>query len=132
MILTVLEVDENFIFAQAFIFFLAGFETPGNVIACALYEIAKNQTVQETLVAEIREVVKNHKGEISFEALQSMKYLRQVISGQSRVDANSKSRQSIIRNNWETRVWITDILMREACIKTFSLTFRYTKKLFNT
>lgn len=78
------EIDDNFIFGQVFIFFLGGYESPGNALACALYQIAKNPKIQETLITEIRDVLQAHGGEASFEALQSMKYLRQVLSGNSR------------------------------------------------
>lgn len=75
------EVDLNFIAAQAFIFFLAGFETLGNILACALYEIAKQPNIQQTLFAEISDVLHKNNGEVTFEALQEMKYLRQVVAG---------------------------------------------------
>uniref|UniRef100_A0A1B6MJD0 Cytochrome P450 n=1 Tax=Graphocephala atropunctata TaxID=36148 RepID=A0A1B6MJD0_9HEMI len=74
------EIDDNFIVAQSFIFFLAGFESPGNVLACTLYEIAKQPHIQESLCQEIQTVLGRHGGEVSFDALQEMKYLRQVVS----------------------------------------------------
>ncbi|XP_054265945.1 probable cytochrome P450 6a13 [Macrosteles quadrilineatus] len=74
------EIDDNYVVAQSFIFFLAGFETPGNILACALFDIAKQPNVQHALCTEIVRVLKKHGGQISFEALQDMKYMKQVVS----------------------------------------------------
>ncbi|KAG8257660.1 heme binding [Homalodisca vitripennis] len=74
------EIDDNFIVAQSFIFFLAGFESPGNVLACALYEVAKQPHIQDTLCQEIHSVLDRYGGEVTFDALQDMKFLRQVVS----------------------------------------------------
>nr|QZM07469.1 cytochrome P450 monooxygenase CYP6TE1 [Lasioderma serricorne] len=65
--------------AQAFIFFLAGFETSSTVGTFCMYELAEHQVVQDRLREEIREVLGRHGGKITYDALQEMKYMTQVI-----------------------------------------------------
>ncbi|CAD7079479.1 unnamed protein product [Hermetia illucens] len=50
---------------QAFIFFLGGFETSSSTLTLALYELAKNQDVQEKCRVEINHVLEKYKGELS-------------------------------------------------------------------
>ncbi|KAG8257659.1 heme binding, partial [Homalodisca vitripennis] len=73
-------IDNNFIVAQSFVFFLAGYETPGNILACTLFEVAKQPAIQEALYEEIESILSKYGGEVTFDALQDMKYLRQVVS----------------------------------------------------
>ncbi|XP_043646093.1 probable cytochrome P450 6a23 [Drosophila teissieri] len=69
----------NEILAQAFIFFLAGFETSSTTMGFALYELALNQDIQDQLRAEINEVLAKHNNEFTYEGLKEMKYVEQVI-----------------------------------------------------
>lgn len=68
----------NEMVAQVFIFFLGGFETTSSVMSFALFEIAKNQTIQKRLQAELDEVLKRHDNKLTYEALLEMKYLDQI------------------------------------------------------
>ncbi|XP_061401510.1 probable cytochrome P450 6a21 [Musca vetustissima] len=65
--------------ANAFLFFVAGFETSSTTLSFALYELAKNQRVQDKLRQEICDTLEKYQGEITYEATQEMKYLEQVI-----------------------------------------------------
>jgi cytochrome P450 family 6 len=65
--------------AQAFLFFIAGFETSGSTMTYALYELAKHPEVQERLRKEINDVLEKHNNEITYEATNEMPYLDQVI-----------------------------------------------------
>nr|WET52687.1 cytochrome P450 [Phaedon brassicae] len=64
--------------AQAFIFFLAGFETTSTTISFALYEMSMNAEIQEKARREVKELIKSHGG-LTYECLMEMKYLETVI-----------------------------------------------------
>lgn len=64
--------------AQAFVFFIAGFETSSTTMSNALYELAKNQDIQDKLREEIRVTWANTKGDIKYEDVKGMKYLDKV------------------------------------------------------
>lgn len=66
--------------AQAFVFFLAGFETSSTAMGFALYELALNPLVQDKLRQEINDCFAKHK-KFTYECLQDMPYMDQVISG---------------------------------------------------
>nr|ABN80240.1 cytochrome P450 [Liposcelis bostrychophila] len=83
-----LEVEENrsdqkFSFeeaaAQAFIFFVAGFETSSTTMVLALYELALQPEIQEKVRNEIKTVLGKHNGKITYEAAFGMDYLGNVI-----------------------------------------------------
>lgn len=67
--------------AQAFVFFLAGFETSSTGMAFCLLELAQREDVQERVRCEIKQVLERSKGEITFDSLQEMKYLDMVLEG---------------------------------------------------
>ncbi|CAL7948655.1 unnamed protein product [Xylocopa violacea] len=68
------------IVAQAFIFFLAGFDTVSTVMCHAIYELALHQDVQERLREEVDRYLFEENGEISYESLSKMEYMEMVIS----------------------------------------------------
>lgn len=67
--------------AQAFGFFVGGFETSSTCLAFLFYELAKHPKIQSKLCKEIEAVLKKHNGQMSYEVLASMSYLEQVIKG---------------------------------------------------
>lgn len=67
--------------AQAFLFFVAGFETSSLTIATALYELAQNQDIQDKLRDEITEHHKLNNGEWQYENIKNMPYLDAVFKG---------------------------------------------------
>ncbi|XP_023714370.2 cytochrome P450 6a2 [Cryptotermes secundus] len=67
--------------AQAFVFFLAGFETSSTTTTFCMYELSLHQDIQERLREEIDVVLKKHEGKITYEAIQEMEYLDKVVSG---------------------------------------------------
>jgi cytochrome P450 family 9 len=72
--------DEDLV-AQAFIFFIGGFETTTTVLQGLAFELAKNMDVQEKLIEEIDEMNEMLDGKlISVEQLNQMKYLEMVIN----------------------------------------------------
>lgn len=67
--------------AQTFVFFLAGFETSSTTMAFCLYELSRHPEVQEKLRKEILNNIEETKGELTYEGMNNMKYLEQVIAG---------------------------------------------------
>lgn len=67
--------------AQAFVFYLGGFETSSTTGGFALYELALNQDAQDKLRTEINEVLAKHNQEFTYECMKDMQYMDQVIAG---------------------------------------------------
>ncbi|KAF2887153.1 hypothetical protein ILUMI_19020, partial [Ignelater luminosus] len=65
--------------AQAFNFFVAGYETSSTTMTFCLFELASNPDVQQKIREEIQEVLVKYNGEITYDALGEMKYMGQVI-----------------------------------------------------
>lgn len=66
--------------AHAITFFLDGYETSSMVIANTIHHLSVNPQIQEKLRNEIEAVVSSG-DEISFEQIQDLEYLEQVING---------------------------------------------------
>ncbi|XP_052862555.1 probable cytochrome P450 9f2 [Anopheles cruzii] len=74
---------DNELVAQAFLFFAAGYETISWSMSFALYELAINQDIQQKLFAELHEAeaeLGDGGEDISYEKLQSLRYLDMVVS----------------------------------------------------
>ncbi|KAM7344114.1 uncharacterized protein ACRADG_010946 [Cochliomyia hominivorax] len=65
--------------AQAFVFFLGGFETSSSTMGFTLYELAQHQEIQDKLRQEINEAFNGEK-HINYETIHNLQYLGQVIS----------------------------------------------------
>ncbi|KAJ6639104.1 putative cytochrome P450 6d4, partial [Pseudolycoriella hygida] len=65
----------NEVAAQAFIFFVAGFETSSGTMAYCLHELAVNQELQSRVHREIDEVIKKHDGKVTYECIADLKFL---------------------------------------------------------
>ncbi|KAK9696324.1 Cytochrome P450 [Popillia japonica] len=61
--------------AQAFVFFLGGFETSSSTMTFAFYEMAKNQEIQDKVREEIRRVVAKYDGKITYDGIIEMTYM---------------------------------------------------------
>lgn len=67
--------------AQAYVFFVNGFEAPTAAITFLLHELAHNNVIQEQVREEIRAYMKAHNDKLTYDAVMEMKYLDQVING---------------------------------------------------
>ncbi|KAK5638809.1 hypothetical protein RI129_013104 [Pyrocoelia pectoralis] len=65
--------------AQAFLFFLAGFESSSTAMTFCLYELAVNQDIQQRVREEIVSVLEEHDGVLTYETIKQMIYLKQVV-----------------------------------------------------
>ncbi|XP_012259524.2 cytochrome P450 6a2-like [Athalia rosae] len=74
-----IELDENGIAAQAFVFFAAGYETASATISFCLHELALNPEIQEMTKQDIRDNIEEHDGKLTFECVSNMKYLDKVV-----------------------------------------------------
>lgn len=68
--------------AQAFVFFLAGFETSSTTMSFALYELAKTPKYMRQAQREIDEVLAKYNGEITYDSVSEMKFLSSCLSGE--------------------------------------------------
>ncbi|XP_015840000.1 probable cytochrome P450 6a14 isoform X2 [Tribolium castaneum] len=64
--------------AQCFVFFIAGFETSSTTMTFALFELAKRPDLQQQVRDEIETVLAKH-GNITYDAIQDLKFMDQVI-----------------------------------------------------
>lgn len=66
--------------AQAFVFFIAAFETSSSTIALCLYEMAKNQHLQRTVQEEIDQAIRaRESNEVNYDLMMNLKYLESCI-----------------------------------------------------
>lgn len=72
-----LTVDE--VAAQMFIFQFAGHGTTSRALTYATYELAMHPEIQETLRAELENVLRNEKGGLTYESFFVMNYLDRVV-----------------------------------------------------
>ncbi|CAG9788226.1 unnamed protein product [Diatraea saccharalis] len=70
-----LELTDELIAAQVFVFFAAGFETSSSATSYTLHQLAHNPKVQKKLQKEIDEILCKHNNRLSYEAVNSMTYL---------------------------------------------------------
>lgn len=74
-----LTMDE--IVAQCFVFFIAGFDTSSSTMQFCLYELARNEKLQQKARQEVDEMYEKNRGKITYESIMELKYLAQVIDG---------------------------------------------------
>lgn len=77
------QLTVNEIAAQAFLFWVAGFETTSTALAYCLYELAldNNKHFQNEARKEIESVLKKHEGNLTYEAINEMTYISQIVNG---------------------------------------------------
>lgn len=73
-----IELTNDLLSAQTFVFFGAGFETSSTTISNALYELALNHDIQYKLREEIKEFEKKNDGKWTYESIKEMQYLNKI------------------------------------------------------
>ncbi|XKL69070.1 hypothetical protein PGB90_006839 [Kerria lacca] len=74
-----IEFTDELLTAQCLFFYLAGIETSAGTLTFALYELAKHEDIQRKLFNEVEKIT-NEDEELSYESLQKMTYLEQIIN----------------------------------------------------
>ncbi|XP_033314840.1 cytochrome P450 6a2-like [Bombus vancouverensis nearcticus] len=70
-----IKLTDTLLTAQAFVFFVAGFETSSSAISNALYELALNPEIQDKLRQEIKEHFEKNDGELKYDQIKDLTYL---------------------------------------------------------
>ncbi|XP_023936115.1 cytochrome P450 6B6-like [Bicyclus anynana] len=70
-----LELDDEIVAAQVFVFFVAGFETSSSATSMTLHLLAHHPAAQRRAQAEVDAVLARHGGRLSYDAVKEMTYL---------------------------------------------------------
>lgn len=73
------KVSINDVIGQAFLFFLAGFDTSSSLMTFTVLELAVHPDLQDKLYEEIKERFPNDENDITYESVSSLKYLDMVL-----------------------------------------------------
>ena len=92
-------ISMNCMAAQAFAFFVGGYETSSTTMTFCLYELSLHQDIQDRLREEIDIVLLKHDGKPTYEGIQEMEYLDKVISGKEPFMKNMSNNRI---NFWNT------------------------------
>nr|CAD7424636.1 unnamed protein product [Timema monikensis] len=74
-----LDLQNGFIILQYFLFWNAGTEMICGILNFCLYELAMNPDVQDRLREDVNYSLRQHGGELTYDAVKSMSYMDQVI-----------------------------------------------------
>lgn len=85
MVLIVIYIGRPFtldeIVSLCFGLFIGGFETSSNTLSFTLYYLARHQEYQNKAREEITTVLRKYNNEITYDAIQELKYVQQCIDG---------------------------------------------------
>nr|AFI45036.1 cytochrome P450 CYP6DG1 [Dendroctonus ponderosae] len=73
------------IVANTILFFVAGFDTSSTAMNFALFELARNPDLQEKARQEVLQVMARNDGKITYQGLQEMTYVKQVLDESMRM-----------------------------------------------
>ncbi|XP_063369398.1 cytochrome P450 6B5-like [Cydia amplana] len=73
-----LDMTDEDIAAQAYIFYAAGYESSASTMGFLLYQLALNQDIQEKLYEEIKEALENR--EMTYDAIMNLSYMEKVFN----------------------------------------------------
>lgn len=72
----------NELAAQAFVFFVAGFETSSSTMAFCLYELCVNIDMQEKLREEVLDIFKKNNGKFTYDSIMEIRYMDKIVKGE--------------------------------------------------
>ncbi|XP_058794276.1 cytochrome P450 6A1-like isoform X2 [Phymastichus coffea] len=75
-----IELNDAFLTAQLFVFFIAGFETSSTTMSNFLYELALNQPIQNKLREEVNNELNKNNGNVKYDTIKNLKYMHKVYS----------------------------------------------------
>lgn len=75
-------VSKDFIAAQLFLFYAAGFETTASTASFTLFELSQNPEVLAKVQEDIRNAIVKNDGKLNYDAIQDMKYLEACVLGE--------------------------------------------------
>ncbi|KAJ0175187.1 hypothetical protein K1T71_009328 [Dendrolimus kikuchii] len=108
---TTVEITDGIIAAQAFVFYMAGYETTATTMTFFLYSLALNSELQDKLLLEIDDVVSKNNGELTYDVINNMVYLEQLFKETLRMHTVLEPLQ---RNaNCDYKVPGTDIVIKK-------------------
>jgi len=84
LLFTGLSIDD--IAAQALVFFTAGFEIVATLLSFTTLLLAMHQDIQQQVKDEIDDVLAEHGGQVTYEAVQRIKRLDNVVSGRKNME----------------------------------------------
>jgi cytochrome P450 family 6 len=76
------EIDGDMFVAQSLTFLVAGYETAASNLSFCLYELALHTEIQQSLRAEILQVLSEQDGKLTYDSMHDMSYLDKVVSGE--------------------------------------------------
>ncbi|XP_026760054.2 cytochrome P450 6B5-like [Galleria mellonella] len=106
-----LEITDDVIAAQSFVFFAAGYETSATTMTFLLYLLAKNPHIQEKLHEEIDKTLENHNGEVTYDTIKDMTYLDKVFDETLRLFPLVEPLQRRAQSNY--KIPNTDIVVKK-------------------
>ena len=93
-------ITEDEILANAFVFFIAGYETTATTLSFATYELTLNPDVQQKLYEEVMSSVDTN-GEIDYDLLARLTYLDAVVSETLRHHSPAISLGRMVANDYK-------------------------------
>lgn len=105
--------------AQAFLFFLAGFETSSTTMSSCLYELARNEEIQNKVREEVVQAFFRNDGKLTYESLAEMKYLGQTIDGERLTNINNIILTELILET--LRLYPSVPLIQRVCTKDYNI-----------
>jgi len=78
-------LDDEAIVANCVLFIIGGFDTTQLLVWLAAYALELNPEVQDKLRKEVDETFKNGDGELSYYAINKMKYMEMVLNGKPKI-----------------------------------------------